>query len=267
VAVDVEPAKGAQIVISEEPVVGVDIVQVIHETERSVALDTIVTLQPVDSLDSKAPDVVHAGLVTAIEVLASELGDPDGQLESVGPLLDVGLEVHEMYVIPMRGYLINMATRALLHEAGHPIEAIRGGGSARAPENVTLVCERLDICAPCRDAIRDGHVRLGWFVDLVETKYMASITGLGVLEEIVDTVLVSTPEHDADRDTRVLDSVRNDDVPKMEHLDTGGRCQKGYSRVIAHSPSNSELSRTRRGRRGWGIRWGGVGRAGARGAR
>jgi hypothetical protein len=39
---------------------------------------------------------------------------------------------------------------------------------------------------------------------LVETEHVGSIPGLGVLEESVDMVRVSTPEHDADGNARVL---------------------------------------------------------------
>jgi len=76
--VDVTPAKGAQSATTEEAIVGVDIVHVIHETEWSVGQDVAVAVQIGDGLGSEAPDVVHAGLVGAIEVLASKLGDTDG---------------------------------------------------------------------------------------------------------------------------------------------------------------------------------------------
>jgi hypothetical protein len=69
VTVDIKPAQGAQSVTGEEPVGGVDIVQVIHETERSVAPHFAVALQIIDGLNSEAPDVIRAGLVTAIKVL------------------------------------------------------------------------------------------------------------------------------------------------------------------------------------------------------
>lgn len=67
--VDVEPAKGAQSARGEESVVGIDIVQIIHETEWSVRWDSVITVQPGDGLGSKAPDVIWAGLATTVKVL------------------------------------------------------------------------------------------------------------------------------------------------------------------------------------------------------
>ena len=69
VAVDVLPTKVGQAGGGEEPVVRVDVVQVIHETERSVGQDSAITLEEIDGLVSEGPDLVHAGLGTAIEVL------------------------------------------------------------------------------------------------------------------------------------------------------------------------------------------------------
>lgn len=67
--VDVNPAKGAQIVTGEEAVVRIDIVQVIHETEGSVGQTWVIALQPCDGLSGEGVDVVHAGLVSTVEVL------------------------------------------------------------------------------------------------------------------------------------------------------------------------------------------------------
>lgn len=98
--------------------------------------------------------------------LASKLGDTDGLLEGIGPVLDVDLEIREMNVVPVNENLVDMAvSAALLEEAGHPIHAVRGGGSARAPKSVTLVCERPEIVEPSRDGIGDSGKSLGWFVD------------------------------------------------------------------------------------------------------
>jgi len=99
--VDVEPTKSAQSRAVEEAVCWIDIVHVIHETEWSVGQQVLITFQPGDCLDSKAPNIVRTGLVTAIKVLASKLCDTDRYLESVVPGLDVGLEVRECHVVPM----------------------------------------------------------------------------------------------------------------------------------------------------------------------
>jgi hypothetical protein len=59
--------------------------------------------------------------------LASELGNTDGQLEGGGPLLDVGLEVGELDVVPVNWHLVNATvSTARLEEAGDPIKAIGG---------------------------------------------------------------------------------------------------------------------------------------------
>jgi len=222
--IDVVPAESAQTVTGKESIVGINIVQAIHETEWSVAEDCTVTLQPVHGLNGKAPDVIHAGLVTTIKVLASKLRDTDRLLESVGPLLDVDLEVREMHIIPMEGNLVDMAvTAALGNEVVHPREAVRGGCSARASKSVTLSCERSDVLVPTADSITDGHVSLVVLIDLIESVCVGSVTGLGFIEPVSDTVGGETPEHDADGDTRVLDGVRNGCLPKMEYLDTRGR--------------------------------------------
>jgi len=91
-AVDVLPAKVAQTSRREETIVRSNVVHVVHETEGSVGQDCGIALQVWDGTVSERPDIVHAGLVTAVEVLASELGDTDG-FPKTGPLLDIGLEV------------------------------------------------------------------------------------------------------------------------------------------------------------------------------
>lgn len=91
---------------------------------------------------------------------------------------------------------------------------------------------------------------------------MSGIPGFGFLDEIIDQVLSITPEHDAGRETRLLENAGDVGGPKMEHLNAGGLEKDLYPRVIIHSPSNSELSGTRGGYRR-GIGWAGAGRAAA----
>lgn len=215
--------------------------------------------------------------------LTSKLGNTDRQLESVCPVLDVGLEVREMYIVPVHGHLIDATVRAaLLEEIDHPSHAIRSRSGAWSSKSVTLASERFEILVPSVDGSGDIHVSLRYFVDpegvdsrdesssnhvyvLIETICIASITGLGVLEEGVDMVIVSAPEHDADRKTRVLDCVWNDSIPKMEHTGTLGSDKEGDPRIITHSPSDSELSAT--GRSSRGIGWTGGGSGARRGQR
>jgi len=68
-AIDVLPAEVAQTGRGEQPVVDIDIVHVIHETEWSVGQNSAITLQEVDGLVSEVPNLVHAGLATTVEVL------------------------------------------------------------------------------------------------------------------------------------------------------------------------------------------------------
>ena len=69
VTVDVLPAEVAQAVVGEELVGIGDVVHVIHETKRSVGEDSGVRLQELDGLVGEGPDLIHAGLGTAVEVL------------------------------------------------------------------------------------------------------------------------------------------------------------------------------------------------------
>jgi len=258
VTIDVLPAKVAEAGRGEQPVGGVDVVHVIHETEWSIGQDLTVTLQECDGLIGKLPNLVHAGLGTTVEVLASKLGDTDGFPET-SPLVDVGLEVLELDVVPVNGHLIDVAvTAALVKEVGHPGIAIGGRGGRGASESVTLVGERPDVLIPSTDSIADRGVSLGWLVDLVETEDVRSITRLSEAKETIDLVLGGTPEHDADGDASILDCGRDLRIPKMEHLDSRGGGKEGDPLVIAHSPSDSELSRaagsvgSRLGRNGLG---------------
>jgi hypothetical protein len=167
-------------------------------------------------------------------------------------------------VIPVRIHIIGTAVRTTrLEEVGHPDETVRGRGSARSSESVTLGCQRLDITVPSGDSIGDRGISLRWFVDFVHTECELSITGLGVLDESVDTVLVKTPEHDADGKTRVLHRVRDGGGPKMEHYDIRGSYEERYPRVVTKSPSDGEFSPARRGRGGC-VGWACAGGAGAR---
>ena len=92
---------------------------------------------------------------------------------------------------------------------------------------------------------------------------MGSITRLGVLLESCDLVRSGIPKHDADGKAGVLDRVGDNRSPKMENLNPGGSEEKLDPRIITQSPSNAELSGTRRGCR-WGIGRGGAG-SGTRG--
>jgi len=145
----------------------------------------------------------------------------------------------------VNGNLVDVAvTTTVVKELGHPIITVGGRGGAGASKSVTLIGERPDVRIPSTDGVRDTSVGLSRFVDLVETKDVRSITRLSELEETVDLVLTSAPEHNAGGNAGVLDRRRDFRVPEMEHLDTGRSGEEGNPLVVAHSPSNSEFSRT-----------------------
>jgi hypothetical protein len=210
--------------------------------------------------------VVHAGLGIAVEVLAGELGDTERQLET-GPLVDVGLEVFELDVVPVDEHLVDMAvTAALVEEIFHPIKAVGSGSCDRASESVTLIDEGPEILIPNADGCGRIGLGLSALIDLVETEGVGSVTGFGELDEAVNPVLAGTPEHDADRNASVLDCRRNLSVPKVEHLDALGSGDESNPLVVAHSPSNSKLSGTG-GSVGRGLGLDGLGRLSGGGGR
>ena len=71
--VDVPPAEVAQTITGEELVGIGDVVHVIHETKWSVGQDSAIALHVIDGIDGEGPDFVHAGLVTAVEVLRAHV--------------------------------------------------------------------------------------------------------------------------------------------------------------------------------------------------
>jgi len=65
----VQHAKTGQAAFSEERIVSIDVLQVVHEPEWSIGQDSAITLQVIDSILTEAPDFIHAGLGTTVEVL------------------------------------------------------------------------------------------------------------------------------------------------------------------------------------------------------
>jgi len=74
VTVDVLPTKVAQPVVGEELVGIGDVVHVVHEAEWSVGQDTGIRFQELDGLVGEGPNIVHARLGTAVEVLHAHAG-------------------------------------------------------------------------------------------------------------------------------------------------------------------------------------------------
>lgn len=186
VTVDVLPAKVAQAVVGEELVCIGNVVHIIHETKGSVGQDSGVGLHELDGLVGEGPNLVHAGLGTAVEVLhastqavsaygentqegytdlARKLGKTE-RFPETGPLVDVGLEVFELDVIPVNGNLIDVAvTATLVEEVGHPREAVGVGGGDGASESVTLVGKRPKILVPDTDSVVWSGLGLRVLVD------------------------------------------------------------------------------------------------------
>jgi len=97
--------------------------------------------------------------------LASELGKTK-RLPETGPLVDVGLEVNELDVIPVDSNLVDVAVAAtLVEEVGHPREAVGVGGGDGASESVTLVGERPKILVPDADGVVGTGLSLRVLVD------------------------------------------------------------------------------------------------------
>jgi hypothetical protein len=258
--VNVLPAKVGQTVFDEELVVCIHpagkltVSLEIKETVWSVGKDSLISFHKLNGFVGEVPDVIHAGLATAVEVLASELGDTDGFAES-GPLLDPGLEVFDLEIVPVDEHLINVTViAAVTDKLLHPNQAVGVTGGGRASEGVTIVGARPEVLVPSIDSVFNTEVGLLGFVDLIETKGVGSITGLGKPEEFVNLVLGGTPEHDADGNASVLERRRDLRVPKVEHPDALGIGEERDPLVIPHTPSNSELSGTgRSGSRGLGF--------------
>ena len=97
--------------------------------------------------------------------LASKLGDTEGQPET-SPLVDVGLEVFELDVVPMDEHLVDVAvTAAPLEEIGHPIKAVGSRSGDGASESVTLVGKRPEVLVPNADSGGGIRLSLRVFVD------------------------------------------------------------------------------------------------------
>ena len=109
--------------------------------------------------------------------LAGELGKTEGFAET-SPLVDIGLEVDELDVVPVDGNLVDVAvTATLVEEVGHPREAVGVGGGDGASESVTLVGERPNVLVPDVDGIVGTGLGLTVLVDPEESGESGSVLG------------------------------------------------------------------------------------------
>ena len=98
--------------------------------------------------------------------LASELGETHG-FPKAGPLIDVGLQVIDIDVVPVDGHLLDttVVTTAHAEELGHPVEAVGVRGGNRASESVTLAGKRFDVLVPNTEGRGRIDISLTRFVD------------------------------------------------------------------------------------------------------
>src|SRR5882757_10226799 len=100
----------------------------------------------------------------AITNLTSKLRDTNGQFET-SPLVDVGLEVVKLDVVPVDEHLIDCAAGAHVEESLRPRITIGVRGGGRASESVTLAGKRLNVLLPRIGGRIRIEVGLPGFVD------------------------------------------------------------------------------------------------------
>jgi len=235
------PSQSAQAVSAEEGVSGVDVGHAIHETEGHVDVDPVGVLHIGSSLLVECPDFVVARLSTSIEVLASVLGNPEGEVESVVPEFEVGLELLEGGIIPVKSHEIESAPSvAGLQHVLDPDQTIRGRGGGGTSELVTLAPEGLQVSGPEVSAVLRGHVRLAGLIGFIRAQSVARITLDNFLLEIVD--LVVTPKLRNSSKAKVSSQRRDIGTPSVEESLAAIRLEQVKTGVSTHSPSNTELA-------------------------
>jgi len=118
------------LVAAEEGVEGVNVAQVVHGAECEVEGDPALAVHPgLDGLE-EVPDVVLGALSTAAEVLASEFGRPNGELEGVVHVFEVVNHGLGISSVEVNGETVKMAsTVAGGEEVLHPLLARRSVGT------------------------------------------------------------------------------------------------------------------------------------------
>jgi len=229
--VDNHPAQVAQTVAAEEGISRVDVAHVIHETEGHVGFDVGGLFHPGSSLGVETPDLIVAGLSTAIEILASKLGNPHRLLEGVVPELDVGLEFLEGSVIPVDGNNVKVALSITgLQHVLNPSQTVRGRGGCRADEGVALVPQGLNVSLPQVSTMFGAHVRLALLVRFVHAHDVGSISLDDVLDKRVN--LPVTPELRNGGETELLGQGRESGSPSVqESLLSTGRLEQVQTRI------------------------------------
>jgi len=218
-----------------------------------------------DGLLVERPNLVVARLSTSVEVLASKLGEPDREIESVVPELEVGLELREGSVIPMKGHEVESAsTIAGFQHVLDPGQPIRGRSGGWTAELVALVPEGLDVGGPEVGTVLSSHVRLTGLIGFVHTQDVAGVTLDNLLLEIVD--LVVTPKLRNSSKTEVLGQSRDIRAPGVQES-LAIRLEQAETRVSAKSPGNTELATSSRDTITTGGGWGRACRGSSAGGR
>jgi len=187
------------------------------------------------------PDLVVARLSASVEVLASILGDPNGEVESRVPEFEIGLELREGSVIPVKSHEIESAPSvASLQHVLDPDQTIRGRGGRGTSELVTLAPEGLKVRGPEVSAMLGGHVRLAGLIGFVGAQSVAGVTFDNLLLEIVD--LIITPKLGDRSEAKVGGQRGNVGSPSVDESLASVRLEQVKTGVSAHSPGNTELA-------------------------
>jgi len=121
-------------------------------------------------------DIILSALSTTVEILASKLGNPDGEIEGVVVVLNVGDESVGANIVPMNSKTIESASCACLHESLGPSHTVGVTGAGWANELVTLALQRLDILLPKAGGSVWVNVGLTGLIRLVKAEDSVGIT-------------------------------------------------------------------------------------------
>jgi len=180
---------------SHKLVEGVDTLHLRHDTESEVRSDPLRFLHELNGFGHHTFDLAFGALSPTVEILASPLSSHDRLVESAVPKLHVGNEAARSGGVIMDAHMGRVAsTIAGVEPIFDPSHAIGVGARCWGDQHsITLVFQWFDILLPkCGTATRI-HVRLPFFVRLVETHNDIGVTFLDEPLEIGELVL--TPQH------------------------------------------------------------------------
>lgn len=185
--------RSGRVIARKERVGGVDTLKVAHKAEGEGNFKPRSAVNKVGYSASKSINFILAGLCTAAEALVSKLSNPDRQVVGVVQLGGITDEILSISPVEVEGNGINLATRAVLEEASHPVKTGLVIGASRGDEIIAFVFQRVDILLPKRSTIRGAHVGLAGFVGLIHAKSVVSVTSDNQALKVGN--LVITPQH------------------------------------------------------------------------